>query len=207
MRDGIGIACVAMSMVNVRPPIPPTDPDAGFHANPGGRFNILLTEDRARPEEHWTRQFPRLMQPLGVHAHLAASAREALDLADRVTFHAVFVDLATPKERPHPSGPTSLSGESTKPSPGTASSGGGGGDGGLWLLQVLQRRTQRPPVVVINSRATQRQAVRLLNDALRLGAFSVVNRPADPRPLLAVIQRLLDRHHQGQWPSSGSDPN
>lgn len=214
-------------MVNARPPIPPTDSDAGFHSQPGGRFNILLTEDRARPEEHWTHQFPRLMQPLGIHAHLATSAREALDLADRVTFHAVFVDLATPKERrapgisgtaPGTAAPGILGTAANAPeNPGGGNSGrvnsggggvSGGGDGGLWLLQVLQRRVQRPPVIVINSRATQKQAVRLLNEALRLGAFSVVNRPADPRPLLAVTQRLLDRHHQGQWPTPapGSNP-
>ena len=180
-------------MVNVRPPIPPSDPDAGFRRPSGGRFNVLLTEDRARPEEHWTRQFPRLMQPLGVQAHLATSAREALDLADRVTFHAAFVDLATPKERPNADAGTTA--------PPVSAAGGDRSGGGLWLLQVLQRRAQRPPVIVINSRATQKQAARLLNEALRLGAFSVVNRPADPRPLLAVIQRLLDRHHQGQWPS------
>lgn len=190
-------------MVNARPPIPPTDPDAGFHAGPGGRFNVLLTEDRARPDEHWTRQFPRLMRPLGVHAHLAASARQALELADRVTFHAAFVDLATPKETPAADASPSAAGGVSANSGGGISSGGGGG---LWLLQVLQRRPQRPPVVVVNSRATQRQAVRLLNEALRLGAFSVVNRPADLHPLLSVIQRLLERHHQGQWPTPGSIP-
>lgn len=171
-------------MVNVRPPIPPTDPDAGLKPQPGGRFNILLTEDRARPVEHWTRQFPRLMKPLGVEAHLAATGRQALELSERITFHAAFIDLATPKDAA---------------SRGQAS--GSSANGGLWLLEVLQRQAQHPPVVVVNSRATRQQAVRLLNDALRLGAFSVVNRPEDLHPLLAVIQRLLNRHHQGQWPT------
>lgn len=176
-------------MVNARPPIPPSDPDVGLKPTPGqGRFNILLTEDRDRPVEHWTRQFPRLMQPLGVEAHLAATGRQALDLAQSITFHAAFVDLATPRDHQH------------QPR----------GDGGLWLLQTLQRAERRPAVVVVNSRATQQQAVRLLNEALRLGAFSVVNRPADLQPLLAVIQRLLNRHHQGQWPvretRSANDP-
>ncbi|MEM1108198.1 MAG: hypothetical protein AAGH99_05845 [Planctomycetota bacterium] len=177
-------------MVNVRPPIPPSDPDVGFKPQPGGRFNVLLTEDRARPVEHWTRQFPRLMKPLGVEAHLAATAKQALELTDRITFHAAFVDLATPKD-----------------DAASSASASGAAQGGLWLLEVLQRRTDRPAVVVVNSRATQKQAVRLLNDALRLGAFSVVNRPADLTPLLSVIQRLLNRHHQGQWPAPGTDNN
>jgi CheY-like chemotaxis protein len=180
-------------MVNARPPIPPTDPDAGLKpapgTQPGGRFNVLLTEDRVRPDEHWTRQLPRLMQPLGVEAHLAATGKQALQLAERVTFHAAFVDLATPVDRPG------------------AAANAPTAEGGLWLLQVLQRRTARPPVVVINSRATRQQAVRLLNDALRLGAFSVINRPDDLHPLLTVIQRLLDRHHQGQWPTPPGSPN
>lgn len=166
-------------MVNAHPPIPPTDPDAGLKKSPGGRFNVLLTEDRDRPVEHWTRQFPRLMEPLGVDAHLATTGRQALDLADRITFHAAFIDLATPR------GDRAVS----------------SGDGGLWLLQTLQRSKTRPAVIVVNSRATRQQAVRLLNDALRLGAFSVVNRPEDLHPLLSVIQRLLNRHHQGQWPT------
>ncbi|MEM9418468.1 MAG: response regulator [Planctomycetota bacterium] len=173
----------------MRPPIPPADPDAGFKPQPGGRFNVLLTEDRARPVEHWTRQFPRLMKPLGVEAHLATSAKQALELTERIRFHAAFVDLATPKD--------------TTPSAAPAAQS----DGGLWLLEVLQRKPDHPPVVVINSRATQQQAARLLNDALRLGAFSVVNRPDNLAPLLNVIQRLLNRHHQGQWPAPGTNNN
>jgi CheY-like chemotaxis protein len=179
-------------MVNARRPIPPADPDAGLKSapenSPGGRFNVLLTEDRVRPDEHWTRQLPRLMQPLGVEAHLAATGKQALQLAEQVTYHAAFVDLATPVDAP---------GRATN-TPAA--------EGGLWLLQVLQRRTARPPVVVVNSRATRQQAVRLLNEALRLGAFSVVNRPDDLHPLLTVIQRLLDRHHQGQWPTPTPAP-
>ncbi len=181
-------------MVNVRPPIPPSDPDAGLKPQPGGRFNILLTEDRDRPVEHWTRQFPRLMQPLGVEAHLATNGRQALELAERITFHAAFIDLATPVDAPK-------TGSTRATASVHCGAGGGGGGGGLWLLEVMQRRAVRPPVVVVNSRATRQQAVRLLNEALRLGAFSVVNRPEDLHPLLSVIQRLLNRHHAGQWPT------
>ncbi|MEM9883963.1 MAG: response regulator [Planctomycetota bacterium] len=169
-------------MQNLRPHSLHSDPDAGLKPRPGSRLNVLLTEDRRRPVEHWTRQFPRLMRPLGVEAHLAGSAREALDLADRHTFHAALVDLATP-----------VGDAATTSQPADR--------GGLWLLQVLRRRPNRPPVVVVNSRATRRQADRLLREALQLGAFSVVNRPDDLRPLLAAVQRLVNRHYHGQWPS------
>ena len=163
-------------MVNAHPLSPTPDPD---DASTPSRFHVLLTEDRSRPEEHWTHQLPRLIKPLGIHAHRVATAEEALEVAGRTRFHAAFVDLATPRGR----------------------ASHVADDGGLWLLRVLQRLETRPPVVVVNSRATQRQAVRLLNEALRLGAFSVVNQPVQVNALLTVIQRLLDRHHRGQWPS------
>lgn len=178
-------------MVHARTPNPnhpapghpqPTDPPAGF----GGRFNVLLTEDRDRPVEHWTRQLPRLIEPLGIHTHIARSAPEALELHAKITFHAAVVDLATP------SGP--LGGApSAEP------------NGGLWLLKVLRRSQAQPPVVVVNSRATQRQATKLLNEALRLGAFSVVNPPVQIERLLGSIQRLIERRYAGQWPSPPSD--
>jgi len=160
-------------------PRPPTDAAPGF----GGRFNVLLTEDRERPLEHWTRQLPRLIEPLGIQTHIARSAPEALDLHAKITFHAAVVDLATP------SGPQSTE-----------------ANGGLWLLKVLRRSQAQPPVVVVNSRATQRQATKLLNEALRLGAFSVVNPPVQIERLLGAIQRLIERRYAGQWPGSPGNP-
>ena len=73
----------------------------------------------------------------------------------------------------------------------------------MWVLEVIRRLPTRPPVVVINSRAiAPRQAQRFLNDALRLGAFSVINRPSDIEDMLAVIRRLIDRQYEGAWPSN-----
>ena len=165
-------------MVHARTPNP-NRPAPGHPATPfGGRFNVLLTEDRDRPVEHWTRQLPRLIEPLGIHTHVARSAPEALELHAKITFHAAVVDLATPS------------------GPGSAEV-----NGGLWLLKVLRRSEAHPPVVVVNSRATQRQAVKLLNEALRLGAFSVVNPPVQIERLLGAIQRLIERRYAGQWPA------
>lgn len=148
----------------------------------GGRFNVLLTRDRDREPEHWTSQLPRLMQPLGVHAYLAHTGREALDLFEHHTIHAALIDIATP--------PTS-----------------GGEPDGLWLLQVLTRKPNRPPIVVVNHRYAQRRAERLLNEALRLGAFSVINRPQHVDPLLTVIARLIAREYNNNWPPPEvSDP-
>ncbi|MCC6680175.1 MAG: response regulator [Phycisphaeraceae bacterium] len=147
---------------------------------PAGRFNVLLTRDRDREQEHWTAQLPRLMQPLGVRAFTAYTGRQALDLVEQHTIHAALIDIATP------------------PTPGSH------GDG-LWLLQMLVRRPSRPPVVVVNHRYAMRRAERLLNEALRLGAFSVINRPQHLDTLLTVIARLVQREYQNTWPPPERD--
>lgn len=62
-------------MPNVRPLQPDTPPS-------DARFRVLLTEDRARPDEHWTRQIPPLLKPLGVQASIASDSREALQIIE-----------------------------------------------------------------------------------------------------------------------------
>ncbi|MEM9489189.1 MAG: hypothetical protein AAGC55_08590, partial [Myxococcota bacterium] len=143
-------------------------------------------EDRQRPMEHWTRQLPRLLEPQGVQAFVAGSGEEALDLTHRFTIHAAVVDLATPRAA-ETKAATDL-------------------PGGLWLLDVLRRLPARPPVVVVNSRAySARQVHRFLNDALRMGAFSVVNVPVELEDLLNAIQRVVERQYRNQWPDDPAD--
>jgi len=154
-----------------------------------GRLHVLLTEDRERPEEHWTRQLARLLEPQGVAAHLAQTAQEALELTQTVPLHVAVVDLSTPL------------GREADPA-ASAASGGPGGPGGLWLVRVLQRQPNRPALVVVNDRPdSPRQTQRILIETMQLGVFSVINRPQRPDPLLAVIRRLLDRHYEGLWPT------
>ncbi len=178
-----------------------TDPQSA------SRFNVLLTQDRQHSAGHWTRQLPRLLEPQGVSAYLARSGREAVDMVNDLEIHAALIDLATPQNAPpRNTYPESLGSASSRQSSGGTSggkSGGGGEAQGLWVLEVIRRLPNRPPVVVINSRAiAPKQAQRFLNDALRLGAFSVINRPSDIEDMLAVIRRLIDRQYEGAWPSN-----
>lgn len=147
---------------------------------PEGRLHVLLTENRPHAPEHWTSQLPRLLKPQGVVAFLAKSAQEAIELADRRAIHAAVIDLATPRNAPIRVA------------------------GGLWLSELFKRLPDRPPVVIINSPAyTDRQANRILHEALRLGAFSVMNKPVELEQLLVVLQRLLERRYKGAWPVQG----
>ncbi len=172
---------------------------------PASRFNVLLTEDRQHSAGHWTRQLPRLLEPQGVKAYVARSGREAVDMVNDLEIHAALIDLATPQTDPRDTSPASEA--STLGTPGSSGiSGGisGGGEAqGLWVLEVLKRQPNRPPVVVVNSLAiAPNQAQRFLNQALSLGAFTVVNRPSDIEDMLTVIRRLIDRQYEGTWPSN-----
>lgn len=172
-------------------PIKPGQPDSPRENShdaqtPEGRsrFNVLITEDRDRPIEHWTRQIPRLLEPQGVSAFIAKSGREALDISTNLPIHAAIVDLATPRDA-----------QKSSTTPTTTRSDG------LWLLEVLNRQPNRPPVVVVNGRTySARQAQRMLNEALRLGAFSVLNGPVHIEALLHTIRRLIEREYHGHWP-------
>jgi len=149
---------------------------------PSARFNVLLTRDREQNIEHWTRQLPRLMRPMGVEAYVASTGAEAIELAEEHPIHAALIDLHTPRNDPKDD---------------QADTSGGG----IWLLEVLARRPQRPPIVVVNTRTyTPASAQRFLNLALRLGAFSVIDQPRELNQLLQAIQRVIDRNYRGQWP-------
>ncbi len=169
-------------MLNLRPPSPESD-------RHDARFRVLLTEDRARTDDHWTRQLPALLRPMGVDALIASTGQQALDLIQNDPIHAAIIDLATPKAPATGSTPTAAG-------------------GGIWLMQVLQRLPNRPPVVVVNSNSySQRQVQRLLNQALELGAFSVINRPVRLDALLSTFQRLVERAYNNTWPTKPPSVN
>jgi CheY-like chemotaxis protein len=147
----------------------------------------LLTQDRPHSEQHWTSQLPRLLEPQGVASYLVGTGREAVDLAERMEFHAAVIDMSTPI------------GPEQRGVPGPHGHVGPGD--GFWVLEVLRRLPSNPPVVILRKPAfSQRQAERTLNVALRLGAFTVLKKPVDVEQVLAVFQRLVDKRYRGAWP-------
>ncbi len=163
------------------------------HTQPSSRLNVLITEDRPHPPEHWTSQLPRLLEPQGIVAYLARSGREAIDLTERVHIHAAVIDMGTPLgttaspkpgyDAPIPAAPTNAAAA------------------GIWLLELFRRLPYRPPVVVVRGPAYSRRHLdRIMREALRLGAFSVVNKPVDIEQMLVVFRAVIDRRYRGHWP-------
>jgi len=164
-------------------------------SKPGAKLNVLITEDRPHAPEHWTAQLPRLLEPQGVAAYVARSGREAIDVAHRIRVHAAVIDWGTPI-----GGPSTT----TRSVPGGLSGNGPGNNtNGTWLVELFMRLPHRPPVVVVGGpKISQRQFNRLMREALRLGVFSVVNKPVDLEQMLTVFRRLIDRRYRGAWPLS-----
>lgn len=169
---------------------------------------MLLTLDRQHAPEHWTTQLPRMLEPQGVAAYAVGTVSEAVTVATRLPIHAAIVDLGTPLGHGH-SLPRSLTGGLAGRIGGDGGAGSGrisSGSGGLWVLELFRRLPHRPPVVVIHSPArSRREGDWILSQTLRLGAFSVLNKPVQIEQLLAVFQRLVDRQYRGIWPGQGQE--
>ena len=164
----------------------------------GSRFNVLLTQDRPRGQTHWTTQLPLLLRPQGVAAYVVRTGREAMDLAETMEIHAAVIDLGTPFEQSQSAQDSPLGSAIT----GSARASGAGGQ--LWLVDLFRRLPNQPPVVVVHNPAySQRQVERLLREALRLGAFSVLRKPVELEEILRVFRRLVDRQYRGSWPAHG----
>lgn len=167
-------------MVNARLHSDSHDPEES------GRFNVLLTEGRPDAYGHWSRQIPRLLEPQGVRSFVVRSGEEAVSVAESTPIHAAVIDLGTPRRLAQQSQAVSLN-ASEQP-------------GGIWLLDLFKRMENNPPVVVVRSRTMgQQQVARLLHDALRRGAFTVMESP-DLEQLLGVFQSMLERVYEGLWP-------
>ena len=147
------------------------------------RLNVLLTDG----EQRWAEQLPRLLEPQGIRAIRAGDVEEAARVIERQLIHAAVVDIALPMDR---------RAEPRKPREGVHE----GGHGGLKLLRVIQRIDPSPPAVVVRDRRFDRVDDRLLSEALKLRAFSVLDEPVELEQLLETLRRLLIRHYGGAWP-------
>lgn len=161
-------------------------PEAVGGSGPAHRLNLLLTAPRWRPDT-WADRLPVLLEPLGVAAVRAQSARAAERAIRTLPIHIAVVDLSLPLD--------------------DADSATAAEESGTRILDLLSRLDAPPPTVVVQSPRGQREATRCMNTALRCGAFAVVDRSAaDLELMLGIMQRALRRFYNDQWPGTAPPP-
>ncbi|MEM1071414.1 MAG: response regulator [Planctomycetota bacterium] len=165
---------------------------AGPRDGSSARLNLLLSDASTKPHadaDTWAARLPRLLEPMGVRSHHAASGRQASDLMAATQIHVAVVDLGLPLDTPAVTPDCS-------PTPSQ--------EAGWRLLEVLARLAHRPPTVAITNAKTRRDEARQLSAALRLGAFAVIDRPRSTRDvetLLELLRRCITRHYRDRWPT------
>lgn len=123
---------------------------------------------------------------MGVVSHRAGSAREASRVIESTPIHVAVVDLGLPMD---------ASADACTDAQGC----------GPRLLDILARLAEPPPTVVIRRSLGHRDACRETAAALKMGAFSVLDRPRrldDLNLMLEVLRRCLARHYRGLWPGA-----
>ncbi len=145
------------------------------------RLNLLLSWGGWRPDS-WADRMAALLEPLGVTSHKARTARDAERVIRSTPIHVAVVDLGLPLDFGSPSD-----------------------EAGARLLDVLSRLDAPPPVVVVRSPRSSREAAREMSAALRFDAFAVVDRrSADVELMLKILQRAMERFYQNRWPHAAA---
>lgn len=154
-----------------------------------GRLTLLLSTPpwRATP---WADALPAVLEPLGVQAVRASSARQAERIIRSTEVHLAVVDLSTPMEDT-PRGFTANDAAMAHLE-----------EAGTRILELLNRLHQAPPTVVLKSPQQSRDEHRQVHHALRCNAFAVVDRTAaDLETMLNVMQRAVCRFYKDRWPT------
>jgi len=142
------------------------------------RLNLLLS-CRERQDPSVLDQLPALLAPLGISCLRVSSGEGAARVIRGQPIHIAVVDVTIPLAEEGPSGA-----------------------GGARILQLLRRLDEPPPTVVVRPRQpVARESARGLADALREGAFAVLDRPLRLETMLEVMRRILKRHYSDVWPA------
>ncbi len=144
----------------------------------GARLNLLLSCGAGR-EGPAIEQLPRLLSPMGIYSIKVTSGESAARVICEFPIHIAVVDLTIPLAPDSPAR-----------------------SGGARILQLLRRLEQPPPTVVVRPRQpSKRDSTRELAEALREGAFAVLDRPIELETMLEVMRRILRRHYSDSWPT------
>ncbi|MFM9956494.1 MAG: hypothetical protein ACKVZJ_00320 [Phycisphaerales bacterium] len=178
-------------------PADSTSPAACTKASPTAgpcRLNLLLTYGGWQPQS-WVDVLPTLLEPFGVRALRARSGNEAAGVIRSNPVHIAVVDLALPLDAPAAAAPSIADdrdpGEALPPE-----------EGGERIIELLRRLENPPPTVIVSRKRSSRENTRSLSNALRSGAFAVLEPPVNIELALEVMRRVLQRHYAGRWPAA-----
>jgi DNA-binding NtrC family response regulator len=164
---------------------PPSEPGQTCNTSPAHRLTLLLSYAGWR-HENAVDQLPHLLRPMGIHSIRVESGEQAASVISCQAIHIAVVDLAIPLHH----APGSATNRDDAPA-------------GPRILQLLRRLDQPPPTVVVRPpQPTSRESARTLSDALREGAFAVLDSPVRLETMLEVMRRILRRHYADLWPAS-----
>ena len=180
MRHGYCQCSVPITPMMLRPfhPLAPAE-----SCSASNRLNLLLSMPAWR-QRTAVEQLPPLLSPMGIQVFRTSSGEEAADVIRQVVVHIAVIDVSIPLQRNESASVESTSG------------------GGPRILQLLRRLHQPPPVVVIRPpQPAVRESARTLTEALREGAFAVLDQPVHLESMLEVMRRIVRRHYADCWPT------
>jgi CheY-like chemotaxis protein len=162
----------------------PQHPGSSSAAGSPSRLNLLLSCADWRHQDPLD-QLPPLLTPLGIQSIKASSGEEAAEVIRKYTVHIAVVDLSIPMQRAACSKDMNAAVEA-----------------GPRVLQLLRRLESPPPTVVVRPpQPVVRDSSRTLAQALRDGAFAVLDQPVRLEAMLEVLLRILRRHYADGWPA------
>lgn len=154
-----------------------------FHSACQPRLNLLLSCAAWRPNDPLD-SLPPLLAPLGIQSIKASSGEEAAEVIQKFQVHIAVVDLSIPLQRCQPSAAAVAA------------------EAGPRVLQLLRRLDSPPPTVVVRPpQPAMRESARTLAQALRDGAFAVLDQPVRLEAMLEVLRRILRRYYADVWPA------
>lgn len=145
-------------------------------ASPSDRRLQLMLSYGGWEQENFADQLPRLLEPLGIDCLRVGTADDVTSMLKVRPVHIAVIDVRIPINR-----------SAQEPAGGR-------------VLQILRRLESPPPTVVVRPRqATIRGATRGLSNALREGAYTVMDGPVEIEPMLDVLRRIVRRHYADHW--------
>ncbi len=194
------------------------------------RLNLLLTHEERRPfaGQAWYHTLTQLLSPMGVKTFEATSGQQAVDLMERHPIHLAVVDSRLPaisginvlqlvQKLREQGGRVSMTPPPRPPVVPPSNAGLPPQNSSFRFdMRVEERseagKTERRIQVRFDSRPAEvkpdptviliapQQDQKLLQEALRFNAFTVLSEPVDVNLMLEVMARALRRFHQNQWP-------